>query len=561
MLRNVHIKNMALIDELEVSFEEGLNIMTGETGAGKSIILGSITTALGGRTGKEMLRDGAEYGLVELLFEIDKDETLAALQKLELPLSEERVLIISRRIYPNRTVNRINDETVTVSRLREVAGLLIDIHSQHEHQSLLKKANHLAILDRFAHDRIADGKKLVQQQYDAYSQCKAQLSAMEMDEETRKRQMDFIAYEIHEIQEANLQPEEEEELERRYRRMENSRKIMEAVSQVHAYTGYDATASAGNQLGQALDTLGRVSEYDEGLKDLQEQLGTIDSLVNDFNRELSDYMSSLTFEEQDYVKTQTRLDQIHTLESKYGKTIPQVLEYLDQKQQEYAEYEDYEGRKQQLMQKYQQAEEQYQQAARQLSALRKTAAKQLTAQIRTAMMELNFLDVQFRMEFQELEHPTRDGIDDAWFVLSTNVGESMKPLWEVASGGELSRIMLAIKSCLAQEDAIDTLIFDEIDVGISGRTAQKVSEQLSVLGREHQVICISHLPQIAAMADAHYKIEKKVEENKTITSIWKLSEEASITEIARMLGGVEITDTVKTSAAEMKEMAKRTKLY
>ena len=214
-----------------------------------------------------------------------------------------------------------------------------------------------------------------------------------------------------------------------------------------------------------------------------------------------------------------------------------------------------------LMQKYQQAEEQYQQAARQLSALRKTAAKQLTAQIQTAMMELNFLDVQFRMEFQELEHPTRDGIDDAWFVLSTNVGESMKPLWEVASGGELSRIMLAIKSCLAQEDAIDTLIFDEIDVGISGRTAQKVSEQLSVLGREHQVICISHLPQIAAMADAHYKIEKKVEENKTITSIWKLSEEASITEIARMLGGVEITDTVKTSAAEMKEMAKRTKLY
>ena len=213
------------------------------------------------------------------------------------------------------------------------------------------------------------------------------------------------------------------------------------------------------------------------------------------------------------------------------------------------------------MQKYQQAEEQYQQAARQLSALRKTAAKQLTAQIQTAMMELNFLDVQFRMEFQELEHPTRDGIDDAWFVLSTNVGESMKPLWEVASGGELSRIMLAIKSCLAQEDAIDTLIFDEIDVGISGRTAQKVSEQLSVLGREHQVICISHLPQIAAMADAHYKIEKKVEENKTITSIWKLSEEASITEIARMLGGVEITDTVKTSAAEMKEMAKRTKLY
>lgn len=561
MLRNVHIKNMALIDELEVSFEEGLNIMTGETGAGKSIILGSITTALGGRTGKEMLRDGAEYGLVELLFEIDHDETLAALQELELPLSEERVLIISRRIYPNRTVNRINDETVTVSRLREVAGLLIDIHSQHEHQSLLKKANHLTILDRFAHDRIAEVKELVQQQYDTYSRCKAQLSSMEMDEETRKRQMDFIAYEIREIEEANLQPEEEEELERRYRRMDNSRKIMEAIAQIHTYTGYDEAGSAGNQLGQALDALERVSEYDDGLKELQEQLGTIDSLVNDFNRELADYRNGLTFQEQDYVETQARLDQIHTLEAKYGKSIPQVLDYLDKKQQEYAGYEDYEVRKQQLTREYRQAEEQYRQAAEQLSTLRRAAAEQLTEEIRTAMMELNFPDVQFRMEFQELEHPTRDGIDDAWFVLSTNVGEAMKPLWEVASGGELSRIMLAIKSCLAQEDAIDTLIFDEIDVGISGRTAQKVSEQLSILGREHQVICISHLPQIAAMADAHYKIEKKVEENKTTTNIWKLSEADSILEIARMLGGVEITDTVKTSAAEMKEMAKRTKLY
>lgn len=561
MLRNLHIKNMALIDEIEVNFEEGLNILTGETGAGKSIILGAVNIALGGRTGKEMLREGAEYGLVELLFEINTPETKAALTQIDISLSEDNVLIINRRIFPNRVVNKVNDEMVTVSKLKEIAGILIDIHSQQEHQSLLKKSNHLNILDRFGHDKIETIKKLVRGDYDVYAKRKEELDAMQMDEETRKRQISFLKFEIQEIEEAALQPEEEEKLEVRYRRMTNSRKIMESVSHIYQSTGYEQSESAGNQIGHAFAMISKVAEYDNTLLNLQEQLGTIDSLLNDFNRELSDYISELTFDEQEFRQVEHRLDQIHNLEAKYGKTIPLVLEYLEEKQKEYARYEDYEVCREQLQKECTQALEQYKLHSETLSQVRKQVAEQLTQMISNALMDLNFLDVRFDMRFKELEQPTGNGMEEAYFVISTNVGEEMKPLWEVASGGELSRIMLAVKSCLAEVDDIDTLIFDEIDVGISGRTAQKVSEKLSALGRQHQVICISHLPQIAAMADAHYKIEKQVQGEKTVTQIYPLEEDASVEEIARMLGGVEITETVLSSAAEMKEMAKRTKIY
>ena len=561
MLRNLHIKNMALIDEIDISFEEGLNILTGETGAGKSILLGSIQIALGGKTGKEMLREGAEYGLVELLFEIPEEETRKALEEMELPVSEEQVLIVSRRIYPNRVVNKINDEMVTVGKLKEVAAVLMDIHSQHEHQSLLKKINHLHILDRFGHDTIEEQKQQVRLCYDDYISKKEALEHGQMDEETRKRQMDFAAFEIREIEEARLQPDEEEMLELRYRKMANGRQIMENLNQIYQYTGYENPQSGGNQIGQALSLMSKAMEYDGDLQGLQEQIETLDSLLNDFNRELSDYMSDLTFDESEFRETEERLDLIHRLEAKYGKTIPEVLNYLAAKQDEYAGYQDYEQWQQNLEQECRKALEIYQKEAGMLSQNRKAAAKELTRMIRQALEELNFPDVQFEMEFREMESPSGNGIDDAFFMISTNIGEAMKPLWEVASGGELSRIMLAVKSCLAEEDDIHTLIFDEIDVGISGRTAQKVSERLSALGQKHQVICISHLPQIAAMADTHYKIEKQVIDGKTITGIECLDENASVEEIARLLGGVEITETVLNSAAEMKDMAKRTKKY
>lgn len=561
MLQNLHIKNMALIDEIEVNFEDGLNILTGETGAGKSILLGAVNIALGGATGKELLREDAEYGLVELLFEIRNPQSREALMDMELPLSDDGTLIISRKIYPNRVVNKINSEMVTVSKLKEVAGILLDIHSQHEHQSLLKKSNHLHILDRFGHDTIEDLKQTVQMDYQIYTKWKEEWNQQEFDEETRRRQMDFARFEIQEILDAALLPGEEEALEERYRRMVNSRQIMEALSRVYQSTGYEQPESAGNQMAQSLSLISKASEYDESLEDLQEQLSTVDSLLNDFNRELAAYMSGMTFDSQEFQEVEQRLDRIHGLEAKYGNTIPLVLDHLAKQQAEYSRYEDYEAYRQKLEEECQKTLEQYRLHAEELSQARKAAAERLTEMIVQALKDLNFPDVQFRMEFRTLEQPGKQGMDDAFFMISTNVGEPVKPLWEVASGGELSRVMLAVKSCLAEVDAIDTLIFDEIDVGISGRTAQKVSEQLSLLGKQHQVICISHLPQIAAMADVHYKIEKHVTEGKTITQIEQLDEEGSVKEIARMLGGVEITETVLSSAAEMKDMAKRTKKY
>lgn len=561
MLRNLHIKNMALIDEIEVDFEEGLNVLTGETGAGKSILLGAVTIALGGRTGKEMLREGAEYGFVELLFEIKDAETKKAIAALDISLPEDDVLIISRKIYPNRVVNKLNDEMVTVGKLKEIAGVLIDIHSQQEHQSLLKKSNHLHILDRFGKDSIQEWKQKTTENYNAYCIYKKELDTQSVDEETRKRKLDFANYEVREIQEANLKPDEEEQLEIRYRRMVNSRRIMEIVSLVYQISGYEQTGSAGEQIGHALAKMNKAVEYDEGLEALQEQMTTIDSLLNDFNRELSDYISQMSFNEEEFRETEQRLDLIHNLEAKYGKTIPDVLAYLEEKKAEICRLEDYESYHEKLRADCEEAWNRYLADAQELSRRRQFVSKQLTAMIQTALKDLNFPDVQFDMKFCSKEQSGRDGMDDAYFMISTNVGEAMKPLWEVASGGELSRIMLAVKSCLAEEDSIDTLIFDEIDVGISGRTAQRVSECLSALGQVHQVICISHLPQIAAMADAHYKIEKSVIGQKTITQIQPLQDETSIAEIARMLGGVEITETVLQSAAEMKDMATRTKKY
>lgn len=559
MLRNLHIKNMALIDEIEVDFENGLNILTGETGAGKSIILGAVTIALGGSTGKEMLREGVEYGLVELLFEIENPATKAALEAIQIPISDEQILIISRKIYPNRVQNKVNDEMVTVGKLKEIAGILIDIHSQHEHQSLLKKSNHLHILDCFGDTGIQEWKQIVAKDYEEYVSVLKELEENTVDEETRKRQLDFAEYEIKEIQSANLREDEEDELENRYRKMANGRQIMESVIQVHQMSGYDQTGSAGDQLGHALSYMNKAAEYDSELKNLQEQLMTIDNLLNDFNHELADYISEMSFDEQEFRETEQRLDLIHNLESKYGRTIADVLRYLDEKKAEVSRYEDYEAWKQELDAKRIQLLKQYEKDSGELSRQRKQTAEQLTAEIRQALLELNFQDVRFEMKFDEKQQPGRDGVDDAYFMISTNIGEPLKPLWEVASGGELSRVMLAIKSCLAEEDSIDTLIFDEIDVGISGRTAQKVSEKLSAISSRHQVICISHLPQIAAMADSHYKIEKSVIGQKTHTNIEQLNEAESIREIARLLGGVEITDTVFKSAEEMKNMAKQTK--
>ena len=557
MLQSLHVKNLALIEEIEVEFKNGLNILTGETGAGKSIILGSVNLALGGRYTKDILRRGTDYGFVELLFHVENEKQIKKLKELDI-FPEDGLIILSRRLMEGRSTSRINGETVTMSKLKEVASILIDIHGQHEHQSLLYKKNHIGIVDAFAHEFIADSKYVVAEAYKEYRKCKKELEEASMDESERAKELAFLQFEVSEIQDANLKIGEDEELESLYRRMVNGKRIADSASEAYAYTSEDG-GSASDALSRAVRALSDIHTLDERAGELYDQLVEIDSLLNDFNHELSDYKDSCEYSEEELYETENRLNDINHLKMKYGNSIDKILTYCREQEEKIEKLEDYETYILQLKAKLESAEKDLAKATKKLTKLRKEQALILQAAIEEGLKDLNFADVKFRIEFGEYEHYTSDGIDDVEFMISLNPGQPVKPLVNVASGGELSRIMLAIKSVMADRDDIETLIFDEIDVGISGRTAQKVSEKMAVIGKKHQVICITHLAQIAAMADSHFVIQKTVEEMDTTTNINELSEEQSIEELARILGGAKITETVMQSAIEMKELARQTK--
>ncbi len=557
MLRNLHVRNLALIEEAEVDFSSGLNILTGETGAGKSIIIGSINLALGEKIVKEMVRENEKPALVELIFEVEDEQVQQQLLAMEI-VTEENEVIMSRKISGGRSVARINGESVPISKMKEVASLLIDIHGQHEHQSLLKKKKHLEILDDYAKEALNEHKEKLKENYSIYQKLKKELEEFSLDEEARMRELSLLEYEVHEIEEASLKPGEDEQLETDYRRMSHGRKIMEALS-----ISQDLTASmsegASERIGRALRELGSVSDYDERVLTLVGELTEIDNLLNDFNRELADYITDAEFDEETFLETERRLDEVNHLKAKYGNTIEKVLEECTAKQKRIEKLQDYDTYRKEVNDRMEKIQKAMAKLCDKVSNIRKKYAKKLTEQVEAALVDLNFLDVHFTMEFETLTDYTANGRDDAEFLISTNPGEPPKPLGKVASGGELSRIMLALKTVLAENDKIGTLIFDEIDTGISGRTAQAVSEKMNVIGKGHQVICITHLPQIAAMADSHYQIAKEVVGKNTVSSIRRLTEEESITELARMLGGVKITDTVLESAKEMKSLAQNTK--
>ena len=551
MLQNLHVKNLALIDETEVEFGPGLNILSGETGAGKSIIIGSINLALGEKVQKEMLRDNGESALVELIFFVEDADTIEAIRALDIEM-EDDTIILSRKITGGRAIGRINGEAVSASKMKAVASLLIDIHGQHEHQSLLSKKKHLEILDTFVKEALGDKKEKLAQCYQEYRKLKDELEHANLDGEERARELSFLEYEVKEIEEAQLTVGEDEELEAVFRKYSNGKKIMDAVGAANAATSED-DESASERIGRALRELASVSGYDERVKEMEEQLTEIDNLLSDFNHELASYLSDEEFDEETFYETEKRLDLINHLKSKYGNTIADILKYGEEKAERITVLNDYDAYLAGLQKNVSEKEKQLEQLSKKISDIRKKESKKLTESIKNALLDLNFLDVQFTMEFAETDY-TANGIDDAQFLISTNPGEPVKPLGKVASGGELSRIMLAIKTVMAS-DKIGTLIFDEIDSGISGRTAQMVSEKMNVLGKSHQIICITHLPQIAAMADSHFLIEKSVENQATVSKIHKLTDEESVEELARMLGGVEITDTVLENAREMKQMA------
>lgn len=557
MLQNLHVKNLALIDECEVEFDEGLNILSGETGAGKSIIIGSINLALGEKVPKEMLRDNGQSAFVELIFSVENEDTIKKLRELDVEMDDNTV-ILSRRITASRAVGRVNGEAVSVSRMKEIASYLIDIHGQHEHQSLLSKKKHLDILDEYAKKPLGNKKQTMAALYKEYKSIKEEFENAGMDAEQRNRELSFLTYEVDEIEQAGLVIGEDEELEEQFKRFSNGKKIMESVNAAYQMTGMN-DASASELIGSAARELTQVMSYDKDVEKLQSQIAEIDSLLSDFNHEISGYISNAEFDDETFYKTQKRLDEINHLKSKYGSSIEEILAAMDEKQKRIEVLNDYDAYLKTLNEKLNAKKQELSDISEEVSKIRKREAKKLTKAIKEALVDLNFLDVDFEMEFEKLPDFTANGIDLPEFVISTNPGEALKPLGKIASGGELSRIMLGIKAVMAENDHIESLIFDEIDSGISGRTAQMVSEKMNELGRNHQIICITHLPQIAAMADAHFLIEKSVENKSTVSRIYKLSEEQSISELARMLGGVEITDTVMQSAKEMKKLAAQKK--
>lgn len=557
MLLNLHVKNLALVEEAEIEFGSGLNILTGETGAGKSIILGAVNLALGAKADSESIGRFADSALAELTFSVDDDDKIKALNGMDI-YPEDGIITVTRRIMPGRSVIKVNGETMTAALVRKITGLLIDIHGQHDHQSLLYKSKHLEILDKYARAEIDDTKTNLSSAYSEYKAALAELEKFALDEGERSRSISFLKYETEEIDSAALCEGEDERVEAEYRRITNAQKIADAVDAALKLTG-GGNGDAAELVGRAYSSLSAAVQYDGGLETILSQLSDIDSLLSDFNRELSDYASELEFDGEKYEAVEKRLDLINGLKAKYGATIEQINSYRENAQEKLDFYEEYEQNLEKAQSRLKSAEEKVQKLCGELTKLRKSAAKRLASVITEALCDLNFEQVKFEIELRRTGSPSANGQDEAEFMISLNPGEELRALAKVASGGELSRIMLGIKSALAVKDEIGTLIFDEIDTGISGRTAQKVSEKMAFIAREQQVICITHLPQIAAMADIHFLIEKNIEGGFTKTSIKRLDENEITGELARMLGGKEITKIVTENARQMKELANEIK--
>lgn len=558
MLVSLHVKNLALIQETEVNFNEGLNILSGETGAGKSIIIGSINLALGARADKEMIRNGAEYALVELIFQINDNNILENIRALEVPVEDDGLIIIQRKIQPSRSICKICGETATAKQLKALSELLIDIHGQHEHQSLLYKKNHLEILDAFAGDKLEKIKLDIKTRFSEYTKIKKELDEFCADDSVKAKELSLAEFEYNEIEETALFEGEDEDLEALFKRMSNSRQIVEAASRAYNLTG-NSNQSAADSIGYAVRDIRGLEGYDDRIKQLADELENIDSLLSDFNRSMAEYLSELEFDGEEFTKTQERLNTLNHLKLKYGGTIAKVLEYQSSLAEKIEKLRNADEYKAKLENKLRSVYEELREYCTKASELRMKEAKKLSKDMVNALTDLNFLEVKFEIRVEEKEEINASGFDDVEFIISTNPGEPMKSLGSVASGGELSRIMLAIKTVLADRDSIPTMIFDEIDTGISGKTAWKVSEKLGALSRSHQIICITHLPQIAAMADSNYKIAKQALDNKTVTNITKLEADEVVEELARMLGGEDITDAVRDNANELINTARAKK--
>ena len=559
MLQQIHIKNLALIDEEEIEFSEGINIMTGETGAGKSVILGSINLALGARADSDMIRTGEEWALAELTFLLDDEERKKVLEMGYEPDSDG-TLFISRKISQGKSICRVMGETVTLAGLREIAQSLITIHGQNDQRSLMGAVRQREILDGYIGDKITALTDPLKKLCDEKREAEKSLAEIGADAAARAREIDLLRYETEEIENASLESGEEERLESDYRRMSNAKKIGEAIGGARNLLFGEGGDSLADALGRARKELAGVSEYDDSLEGVIAQMDDADSILQDISRSLADAGEELVFDDRAFRETEERLDLIHRLQSKYGATVQDILDRKDEKEKRLEILENAEAFMEEGRKRLEKLDADMRKQCGKISEARKKGALELAEKIRMSLTDLNFLDVRFEIAVESDEDQiTGEGWDRIRFDIQTNPGEAMRPLDQIASGGELSRIMLAIKTVFADRNDTHTLIFDEIDSGISGKTAWKVAEKLGSLSGRHQIICITHLPQIAAMADHHFVIDKEFSGERTLTRIKEIERDESVGELARLLSADEITEEVIKNAKQFKDRADKEK--
>ena len=541
MLIELHIKNLALIKKADIYFKEGLSVLSGETGAGKSILIDSINLALGAKANKDIIRVGENEGFVELIFTLD-EKRKEKLKAMDISF-EDDMLILTRKISTSRSVCRINDETVTLGKLREITDTLIDIHGQHEHQSLLSAGNNLVLLDSFCPKELIKLKSELSIDYGELKKINQRIQEG-IDERLRKREIDILDFEINEIKDAKIKENEEEELEQVFKKGKNISKINDVLVELLSELENE---SIGNNIRDVSD----IASLDDSLNVVVSNLNTIEDLISETIHYTNRYLDSLEYNEREYDKVIERLDTIRHIKSKYSNDYHKIQELLKEKENRLSFLKDFGEEVVLLRKNAAKLEESILEKCTLISNMRKEVAVTLTERIKEELEDLNFLGVEFEIRFTKKDKISRDGYDSVDFLISTNPGQPMKPLQMVASGGELSRIMLALKTVFASSDDIQTLIFDEIDTGISGKTAVKVGEKLMNISKGRQVLCISHLPQIAVMADQNLFISKSTDGKTTQTNIDLLDKEGKIKEIARLIGGNNLTEGVLKTAREM----------
>lgn len=549
MLELLHIENIAIIERADIAFGSGFNALTGETGAGKSIVIDALGAVLGQRTSRELIRTGAEKAFVSATFGGVPAE-LPGLEENGLAPEEDGTLLLQRELYGDgKNVCRVSGRPVTVAQLRRIGASLLNIHGQHDGQQLLDEEQHLFYLDRFG--RIDAELAAYRERFDAWRATKREMDALKMDEAEKARRVDMLHHQIDELERADLQEGEEETLLARRNILRNGEKFLSAISAADAcLNGGDESLGAVSAIKEAEDALRGLRNLGDEFVELSDRLESLRCEAYDLAETIRDKKDEYDFSPQELDAVESRCDQLYRLKKKYGSSVEEMLSYLERSREEFDRIEYADDRLAQLAEKCKSQERAAREAARALTDKRRAAAKELETRISRELSELDMPKLRFSIDFQEKEL-SEDGTDTVEFLMSANVGEDLRPIRKIASGGELSRIMLALKNVLAEQDSVMTMVFDEVDTGVSGRAAQRVAEKLARLSRTRQVLCVTHLPQLTAMADVHFGVEKGEENGRTLTRVRELDRAARRAEIARMSGGDQPSETMLSGAEEL----------